>query len=384
MPRKVKLENERLTIFLKICLNFWKKEIILFLEMSLDYSKRDYNMKIKNVFLVLLIIFLVFGNGCRKKQEVLSFRIAVSPDDKKIAFLKGPRTNAPENPFPDDRKSKLYILDLNDNTIVSTGLPDRMSFDSLSIGWRPLVNPPELYVSVRTMEEPLPLERKLIRIVVEKEKALIETCECNLPYVDSVGALSWSPDGQTLAIACLTRLFFSYDTCKTLTKTSIGGFLSPRPPVWTNNDKVYVSEQEALLEVTLNDKIPKLKHIIESDDNDVRIFGAMKNEPIYTVGAKIYHGENLFYESEKIPSFGFVNESFAAFWIKAAEDNIYVLVLDEKGNIIRKKNIEKRTWLAGISPLRKFVYLMNNTSIYQYNFEDDALTKIYDSNSGKI
>ncbi|GEM_PF-7034193 len=265
----------------------------------------------KETFILLVIsISVLFGGGCRKKQDSLSFRIAVSPDDKKIAFIKGPRTSNPDNPFPDDRKSKLYILDLNDKTVISISSPARMSFSSLPIGWRPSINSPELYITTKTMEDPL--ERKLMRIVVKQENAHLETCECNMPD-DVVSSLVWSPDGNTLLIECMTRLLFSYDGCKTLTKTSIGGFLSPSLPIWIDNDKVYAAEEEALLEITLNDKKPKLKRIIESDYNDVRVYGAMKGEPVYAIGPKIYRGDNIFFEAEKMPSFGFVNESFAAF-----------------------------------------------------------------------
>ncbi len=313
------------------------------------------------------------GSGCERKRDVISLRIAVRPDYEMIAFVAGP--NAPGTFWPDPDKSKVYILDISNNRVIDVDLPDKMSV-GMSIGWRMGREPAELYVTAKTRREPL--ERKLLRIVLKENEPFIEQCKCKMNFLNSDGALSWSPDGNNLVIACLTRLVFSFDGCETLIETELGGF-APENPVWTSNECVYAKEDDALLEIALTNESIGLKRTVASGTKNIHVFGTMDGEAVYSIDTRIYRGETLFLEYDKPVRFGFTNEYYAALQVKTDKGEDYILVLDQKGNQLRKKNVQEGWYLAGISPSRNLVYLLANlSSIYQYDFEDDTVTKIFD------
>lgn len=330
-------------------------------------------MKIINiVLLVVLIAVAVTVCGCDKKKSVISMRIAVSPDDKMIAFAAGPKAH--DNIWPEAGKGKLYILDIAQRNVFAVNLPGELSI--LPLSWRPGTNPPELYTTATFKGKKL--ERKLLRIVVQKDNAIVEICPCPMNFLDVVGVSRWSPDGNHLAIVLPFQIAFSHDGGKTLIKTGFG--TCPTNLVWVNNETVYITDVNSMSEITVTNQSAEVKRTVTSDSkNNVHLFGKMNGALVYSVDTNMYCGDKLLLETEKHVRWGFVNEYYAAFHVKPSTDENYILVVDAKGNIVRKKSFTKDWLLAGISPSQKTVYLLAElSSIYQYNFEDDTVTMIYD------
>jgi hypothetical protein len=330
-------------------------------------------MKIRSiVLLAILITVAAMVCGCDKKKSVINRLIAVSPDEKIIAFVAGPKAH--DNYWPEQGKENLYILDRAQGNVFAVNLPGELS--ARSLGWRPDKNPPELYTTVTSKEAKF--ERKLLRIVVQKDKAIVETCPCQIKF-DIDNALSWSPDGNHLSIALLSQIVFSHDGGKTLIDSGIGGF-SAGIPFWVNNETVYFMDGNYLIEITATNQSAEIKRVVAfGSGNNIYLFGTMNGTPVYSVDTNMYCGDKLLLKTEKHVRKGFVNDYYAAFSVNPSTDENYILVVDTKGNIVRKKSFAKDWLLTGISPSKGVVYLLSEfSSIYQYNFEDDTVTMIYD------
>ncbi len=285
--------------------------------------------------------------------EELAFKVGYIGEDKKL-FSAEPRP---------------YVLKLEKD--VSQVMPVRGAKRVLAMAWRPGAQPPELFMVMLPRHEPG-------RILAVKVSDGVSTVSFQvLPDDIIVSSLDWNPSGQILAsrvskICNGAYLGISYDNGRSMNVTDIkirGGNL-----VWANDRTLYLQNGNDIFEVDVSDKKPRVTKTIVSAEG-VHLAESLNEKLIYTLGNEVYWGNQLLYRSDETIGPVDADASYIVF-----QTGNHIVLFDEKGNLINKKEVEENTIFIGISSAHKFVYLMRNLqSIERYNFVDgDEISTVFD------
>lgn len=330
---------------------------------------KRYILEMGTIFLLafLIILGVVHLPGCKQTSNQIGGQVAISPDGERLAMRRG----------PDWRQSIVYILLIESSQLI----PVHGVNITQGMTWRPGAFPPELLILTSSRTEP---HQRVVGVRVSVGTASIvfsQVVPDDLVFSRPV----WNPSGEILAVTVakvhkrtVTGIYLgiSYDNGKNISVTDININSSHDPPVWTDNETLYVQHDSYIMAVDVSDKEkPRVVKTIVSTE-DVYLSCSLNGKVVYILGNEIYCGAQLLYcADEKIKRI-VSDASHVAF--KAGS---YVYTLDVKGNVINKKRIDpEATQLIAISSGRKFVYLMRDRrSIERYNFiNGDEMSTVYE------
>ena len=333
------------------------------------------------LFSAVVIMPSVLGlEGCEKrKEEVIFPLVIISPDGEKMAFLAG------VDERPNEKGASIYtgrthVLDLVDDVgrVIEITGSKGVGVPS-SWAWRPATTPPQLFLTIDPIEsKPVPIG--LLGVTVSERVSLLFSRELTKNWLDKVLTLSWSPNGQILAVGRLSGLYLSYDSGKTFINVGVP-VMSGDKPVWTDNETLYARNENSLLEIKIGNEQAQFKRTVAVAPNGkhLRICGRLNGKVVYWIERKIYCGNQLLYESDRKIGGVYADGSHVVLQVPPNFEKSHILVIDGRGDVINRKRAAGEIVPIGISSEHKFVYLLKNLqSIERYSFVDnDKIFTLY-------
>ena len=324
--------------------------------------------RLKTAIIALLLVLIVFVvtynliSGRVNNHVVISFTIAT--DGKALAFNIVPRKRRSGLYYTGVRASQeeAYVLIFREDVPEIISIPEPEGL--LAMTWRPIIEPSELFMAMHPYNKP---QRLLSVVPDDVSKMVTRTFPDNL----MISSMFWNPTGQILAFKILKKgeqkvegnyLGVSYDEGTNITVTDIA--VSNTRLVWTNDKTLYVQDGNDILELNITDNNLKVSKTFVSD-GDIFLVGSLGQRVVYFIDDKIYCGYQLLYQSDQEIENVVADRSYLAL-----KTSSHVLVLDEEGQLINKKDIKRDCRLIGISPTDRFVYLLEERKIIKrYAFE---------------
>lgn len=194
-----------------------------------------------------------------------------------------------------------------------------------------------------------------------------ELSEIGTGYVND---LTWNPDGSVLAIcAFMSGLFFSYDGGMTFVQSDLHttGLFHTLRLVWMNGQVLYVDDESIdggrILEMAIHNGQATITRTVVSG-KDIRLWGVLDGDVIYSLKNRVYRGDKLFYESDQRMGGMFADDGHAAF-LKAGPSMNQIFVLDKQANVMSRRGVPADTVLIGLSSAKNSLYLLKDRRIVQ-------------------
>jgi hypothetical protein len=299
--------------------------------------------------------------------------MALCPYTDNLAFSLGPSgkfENKSAMPGPKQLEKQAYMLKIKNNVLECTVVPDSRSVSAMT--WYPIKSRHELLV-VAGDNSPL----SIFTATVTEDIANKASYLLNDGII--VSNIAWNPSGDTIALnlnlfgtGAGRCLGVSYDYGKNVVVTNIP--MNSYYFVWLAPDTLCIENRGDILEIKTDGKNPRIERTLYSGE-EIRLFGELKGNVVYSSGNKVYCGARLLFTSDKKVPQGKVSDSYVA--IRTGEE---ILILDEDGNIISRKDVGQVSFV-GFSSTSGFVYTMKNYRFIQrYKFtEDSQIHTVFDA-----
>ncbi|NIP27203.1 MAG: hypothetical protein GWN67_28385 [Phycisphaerae bacterium] len=311
------------------------------------------------VLLVILTISVVLYMVHRRTPHFISPLVMLSPSGQELGIIVGSLWRKGASPSADPIESQAYVIKLEDGLVQAKSISGTEAV--LAMAWRPGISPPELFAAASPPGKPNHLFAVSVSDAVSTKFSRI------LPSGLIVGSMIWDPSGNTLAARVLDdkgfHLAISYDEGKTFSITDIA--CSDGRRVWTDNRTLYVQDGNDILEIDVGDGKIREKGTFASGE-DIFLVGNLDGRVVYTLGDEIYCDDKLLYTTSRKVKQILADGSYLAF-----KEDGHVITLDDRGNVIHKKNIDDDTFLVALSSAQKYVFLLKNfKTIERYSFVD--------------
>jgi hypothetical protein len=326
--------------------------------------------ELHNFGLFILIALLMFCSSCRdsKTHGPHSFRLSrggYSPSQKCLLFAAGF-----DNLMESYSASVIGIYDFERKSVKYLHFPADSGF--FDFAW---VSGQAAFVETRG-------DRMIMFHKDESENSYNGTaikCPVNLFYI----YCSWNPKGQWLAVNCnnlgdagaafVLGLYNSIEEKFMISDIA----MNPRPPIWKDDDTLLVTNDNNILEISLESGAAKLVRTIPLEEDITWFYGIFDDKPLVQTGRQIKLGDKILTELDLPHKFRVITTQSTIF---VSSSPTKLIAFDLKGSEISRTNPERKIQFGSVGEDPNTVYGLNVNMLLRIYVESDSLNiqNVYD------